>query len=286
MDFLKGSVKRTIKKYKMIYPYEKIAVALSGGKDSATLMHLLDAIYGETLELIGLHVDLGIGAQDYSKNSLERAQTLCKKLNREFMVIDLKREYQISMDMVKEKENRVNRPFCAVCGTFKRYLLNRYSLNLGCEKLATGHLLDDEVSVLLMNVINGNINQLVRAGPNLQGNNSTLITRIKPLYEISELETTMYTQIMGLGFQEGECPYSLGASTSAYKTLIYGIEEKFPGATMKFLQRFHKMLLPPLKAYYQGTEGVKLNQCSECGGPTTEETCAFCNIKYLLTRNE
>jgi uncharacterized protein (TIGR00269 family) len=137
-----------------------------------------------------------------------------------------------------------------------------------------------------MNVINGNIDQLVRAGPYLPGNDSTLIARIKPLYEVSEVETTIYTQMIGLGFQEGECPYSLGASTSAYKTLIYGLEEKFPGATTKFLQRFHKIILPPLKAYYQGPEGVTLNRCIKCEGPTTEQICAFCNIKYLLTGNE
>jgi len=270
----------------MIYPYEKIAVAVSGGKDSATLLHILDGIYGETLELIGLYIDLGIEAQEYSKKSLERARSLCLSLNREFVAINLNKEYQISMAMVKERESHLRRPYCAVCGTFKRYLLNRHSLQLGCEKLATGHLLDDESSVLLMNVLNGNMSQLVRAEPYLPGTNSVLIARIKPLYEISELETTLYAQVMGLGFQEEECPYSFGASTLAYKTLIHDMEGKFPGITMKFLQTFHKRFLPALKAYYQGGEGVTLNRCIKCEGPTTEEVCAFCNIRYLLIGNE
>ncbi len=286
LEYVRKTVKKTIKKYRMINPYEKIAVAVSGGKDSAVLLHIIDAIYGETLELVGLHVDLGINAQDYSRKSLERARNLCQKLNREFVVVDLKKEYQISMDLVKEKEDRLNRPYCAVCGTFKRYLLNRSSLNLGCEKLATGHLLDDEVSVLLMNIINGNIDQLVRAGPRLEGNNSTMITRIKPLYEVSELETTLYTQIKGFGFQDEECPYAVGASTIIYKNLFHNIEENYPGTTIKFLQNYHKVLLQPLKTSYQIAQPITLNRCSKCDGPTTEEICAFCNIRYLLTTKE
>jgi uncharacterized protein (TIGR00269 family) len=207
-------------------------------------------------------------------------------LEREFVVVDLKKEYQVSMDIVKEREDRLKRPYCSVCGTFKRYLLNRFSMNLGCEKLATGHLLDDEVSVLLMNVINGNIDQLVRAGPCLEGNQSSMITRIKPLYEISELETTFYTQIKGFGFQEEKCPYSTGASTTAYKTLFHNIEERYPGTALKFIENYRKVLLPPLKASYRVAQPLTLNRCSKCGGPTTEEICAFCNIRYLLTLNE
>lgn len=286
LEYVQKTVRKTIKKYRMINPYEKIAVALSGGKDSAVLLHVLDTIYGETLELVGLHIDLGIDAQDYSKKSLDRARDLCQKLHREFVVVDLKKEYQMSMDLVKEREDRLKRPYCAVCGTFKRYLLNRSSLQLGCEKLATGHLLDDEVSVLLMNIINGNIDQLVRAGPRLEGNNSTMITRIKPLYEVSELETTLYNQIKGFGFQEEECPYSVGASTTTYKNLFHNIEDHYPGTTIKFLQNYHKVLLQPLKTSYQRAQPITLNRCRSCDGPTTEEICAFCNIRYLLTKNE
>jgi tRNA-5-methyluridine54 2-sulfurtransferase len=286
LEYVQKIVKKTIKKYKMINPYEKVAVAVSGGKDSAVLLQVLDAIYGETLELVGLQVDLGIDAQDYSKKSLDRARDLCQKLHREFVVVDLKKDYQISMDLVKEREARLKRPYCAVCGTFKRYLLNRSSLNLGCEKLATGHLLDDEVSVLLMNIINGNMDQLVRAGPKLEGNNSTMIARIKPLYEVSELETTLYAQIKGFGFQDGECPYSVGASTTTYKNFFHNIEDNYPGTTIKFLQNYHKVLLPPLKISYQRAQPITLNRCKTCDGPTTEEICAFCNIRYLLTTNE
>ena len=57
IEFVRRRVKKIIQKYKLIYPYERIAVALSGGKDSAVLLDILDSIYVDTLDLVGLHID-------------------------------------------------------------------------------------------------------------------------------------------------------------------------------------------------------------------------------------
>ena len=285
MEFMETRVKKIIQKYKMVNPYEKVAVALSGGKDSAVLFHLMDSIYGETLELLGVHINLGIESANYSKTAQEVSHNLCTQLNREFYCLDLKREYEISMEMVKEREKILKRPLCGVCGTFKRYLLNRYSLNLGCEKLATGHVLDDEVSVLFMNLINGNMDQLVRTGPNLVSQTPTMITRIKPLYEISEFETLNYAQLTYLQLQTDECPYSTGASSLKYKAFLQDLENAIPGIDNVFLQNYNKKMLLPLKQYYQKQEDL-IKKCKECKGPSSQEICAFCNIKNLLKRHE
>lgn len=281
-DFMRTKVKRTIWKYKLLNPHEKIAVALSGGKDSAVLFHILDDLYAETLELIGLHLDLGIESVDYSKKSRQHAEQLCKDLDREFVCIYLDQEYRISMDMVKHEEKRLRRSLCGNCGTIKRYLLNRHGIQLNCEKLATGHVLDDEVSVLFTNLFSGNTEQLIRMGPNLMGLNGLMIPRIKPLYEISEFETTVYTQFAGLPFQDVDCPYAEGATSLKYKALLHDFEKNSPGMAFSFLQNFNKKILPALKAYYQKSEVKGLNACVTCKGPTIEEVCAFCNLKNLL----
>ncbi len=284
-ELIRNRVKRTIQKYKMISPYERVAVAVSGGKDSTVLLHVLDSLYAETLELIGLHVDLGIAPSEYSKKSLQLAKELCQKLKRDFFCVDLKKEYQISMDLVKDRENRLARPRCAICGTFKRYLLNRKAVELNCEKLATGHVLDDEVSTLFMNIAQGNTDQLTRVGALLPSSNPIVITRIKPLYEISEIETTAYAHLANFSIQEEVCPYSKGASTLKYKKMLYSMESQMHGISYRLLQNYHRKLLPPLQNYYQGTRD-NFKKCSECNGPTNEEICAFCNVKKILTANE
>ena len=282
LEFLRNRVSKTIKKYQMINPHERIAVALSGGKDSAVLLHVLDHLYAETLELIGIHVDLGIESQNYSRGSLDLAKESCRQLDREFHCITLEKEFQITMDRVKAEEKRLRRPPCAACGTIKRYVLNRYSLKLDCERLATGHVLDDEASVLLLNLFNGNVDQLIRTGPNLSGVNNSMITRIKPLYETYEFETALYTQFAGLKFQNEECPYSVGASTFKFKKFLLNFEEQHPGIEQSFLQNFNKRILPSLKMYYEKPEDGLITACSKCNGPTTQEICAFCNLRSLL----
>ncbi len=282
IDFLRNRVKKTISKYKLLNPHERIAVALSGGKDSAVLFQILDYLYAETLDLIGLHIDLGVKSAKYSQESCQHAEKLCKDLDREFICISLEKEYRISMDLVNDKANQLRRSLCGNCGTIKRYLLNKHSLQLDCEKLATGHLLDDEVSVLLINLFNGNTNQLIRMGPNLAGNNGVMVTRIKPLYEISERETTVYTQFAGLPFQDVDCPYAVGATSLKYKKILHDFEKASPGMAISLLQNFIKKILPPLKDFYQKTDKTKVNTCLTCNGPTIDEVCAFCNLRNLL----
>ncbi|MHA1263836.1 MAG: TIGR00269 family protein [Candidatus Helarchaeota archaeon] len=284
-EFVKQKVKKTIFKDRLINPYERIAVALSGGKDSAVLMHILDELYAETLELIGIHINLGISPKGYSKESLQLAKNLCKTLGREFLVVNLKEQYQISMDLVKENERAFIRPLCGICGTIKRYLLNKTSLLVNCEKLATGHVLDDEVSVLFTNLLNGNISQLIRTGPLLLGKKDLMITRIKPLYEISEKETTLYAQFTGLPLQETECPFSKGATSLKYKRILGQLETSSPGIENSLLQNFNRKILPALKQYYQPEE-VELTLCQKCQGPTVDEICAFCKLKAFLSKQD
>lgn len=286
LDFFRNKVKRTNLKYKLINPHERIGVALSGGKDSAVLMHVLDDLYVETLDLIGIHVNLGIHTTSYSARSHQLSKALCDKLGREFICIDLKKEFQMSMDLVKERENQIARSLCGTCGTIKRYLLNRYALALDCEKLATGHVLDDEVSVLFMNMFSGKINQLIRMGPCLPTMSEHMISRIKPLYELSESETTSYAQLVGLETQDEECPYAKGATTLKYKKLFSEFEKRTPGVRYGFIHNYINRILPALTAYYHRPEDLALKTCEECHGPTTESLCAFCTLRTVLTKED
>jgi uncharacterized protein (TIGR00269 family) len=280
LEFMRSRVKKVIQKYRLITPYERVAVALSGGKDSAVLFHILDAIYSETLDLLGLHINLGIEAQDYSLHSQRRVKDLCDMVGREMVCVDLQKEYQLTMDLIQPRAKLIGRSPCGICGVFKRYLLNRYSMQLDCEKLATGHVLDDEVSVLLINLFNGNIDQLIRTGPYLPGS-ELMVTRIKPLYEISEIETEAYASASNLATQEGACPYSTGAPSLRYKAFLQNFEQTSPGLSNIFLQNFLKKVQPALQATSPSPTHL-VKACRECHAPTSEEICSFCNIRKAL----
>lgn len=273
--YLQNRVERTIKRYKMIRKNDEIAVALSGGKDSQTLLHILKQIYGDSNSIIGLHIDLGI--ENYSLESAKFVNILCEELKVPLHIINIQDEYNISIDKIK-KSKKIHRPICSNCGIIKRYILNLFARKIGADVLATGHLLDDEAGVLLSNLVNGNFDQLIRGGPFLPSTDPTLITRVKPLYEISEYETILYAYFNKISHIETRCPYDVNATITSYKEIIRKMEELHPGAQYSFIRNYVKTYVKAFQAYNTNKEQAILH-CKICGGPTTREICAFCSLK-------
>ena len=178
-EFIERKVERTIKRYKMLPTSdERILVALSGGKDSQVMMYILKKILPETLPIVGLHVNLGI--KDHSNKALEAIRKLELMLDFDLQVIDLKKQHGFSLDEIKI--NRISRrPICATCGLVKRYIFNQMGIKGQFTAIATGHLLDDEVTVLLSNLIDNKYEQLSRGGPYLPSLEKNIKARIKPI---------------------------------------------------------------------------------------------------------
>src|SRR3989338_7501157 len=162
IKYFEKKVIKTIKKYNLIQNNDKIAVAVSGGKDSLSLLYLLDkyAKKYKNQKLIAILIDEGI--ETYRPKTIEDAKKLAKELDIELKIYSFKDEFSKPLDKIlKElKENA-----CSVCGTFRRYLLNKYARKLDVTKLATGHNLDDEAQSILMNQFKGNIEVSARLGP-------------------------------------------------------------------------------------------------------------------------
>ena len=154
-------VAETIKKYKLLSKKDKVVVALSGGKDSTSVLYILDKM-GYRVE--GLFIDLHLG--DWSKRNLENVRKFCSSLNVELHVFDMKKELGSGIcfikDVVKTKKSITG---CSVCGILKRWILNKTSRELGGTKLVTGHNLDDEAQTVLMNFLKGNVELGLNSGP-------------------------------------------------------------------------------------------------------------------------
>ncbi|MCE4620672.1 MAG: tRNA 2-thiocytidine biosynthesis TtcA family protein [Desulfurococcales archaeon] len=137
-EFVEGKVERTIEKYKMLGGGDRVVAAVSGGKDSATLLSTLSRLREKMgFELYAFHIDLGIG--DYSVESRKAAVELARRLGVPLVVFSLREELGYG---VPEAAMRLRRPACSVCGIFKRYLYNAVGVELGA-KIATGHNADD-----------------------------------------------------------------------------------------------------------------------------------------------
>jgi uncharacterized protein (TIGR00269 family) len=284
IDFLETRVKRTIERYHMIKEGDKILLALSGGKDSVTLLHILTKLLGETHELEAITIDLGITQNNYSDISLEAALENGRVTGTKVNIIRLGEKYGFTIDDAVSSQRDNGRSPCSICGTVKRYVLNREALQRGFDLVLTGHNLDDEATVLLSNLISGDLSLLARTYPYL-AIRQRMVARGKPLSETPERETTLYAEAMGLAHVTIQCPYKNGASIPALKTAVLKMEEVRPGAMLSLYRSFLEKIRKSLEVPEDRPESKKVVTCKECGMPTSGSTCSFCKIRKQLMPN-
>lgn len=269
LEWFNSRVERTIKEFRMFSKSDRVMVAVSGGKDSLSLWN---ALVNLGYQADGFYIDLGIG--EYSKKSYLLAERFAKNIGRTLYVISLRDEIM----PIPEIKRYDSKPACSVCGTIKRYYMNRFAKQSGYRIIATGHNLDDESAVLFSNTLNWSVEYLKRQYPVLPEEDG-FVRKVKPLCKISEKESAMYAVLSGIDYIEEECPFSEGATSIDYKLFLSQLEEKSPGTKLRFYSEFLRKMYPMLK---QVEEKPALNSCKTCGEPTTGEICSVCNLKNKL----
>ena len=146
MDRFELHVKDTIRQFKLIKPGEKIGVAVSGGKDSTTLLYLLHKFYGA--DVTGIAIDEGI--EGYRESTLEDLKKFCDEFKIRYEIYSFKELYGVTVDGIKGKMGS-----CMACGVLRRASLNSAARDF--DKIATGHNLDDECQSIVMNLLKGNL---------------------------------------------------------------------------------------------------------------------------------
>lgn len=249
----------------------RIAVALSGGKDSVVALRLLHETFRDNprIEVSALTIDEGIAG--YRPPSIEVAAAHCKELGVEHLVLSYEETAGVTMDRVAALPGRAHMP-CAYCGVLRRRNLNEGAKRLGATHLATGHNLDDTAQTILMNHLRGDIDRLGRMGPHRPEHvQPGLVPRILPLRSVPEKEVALYAILRGWTFHDGECPYSLDATRGRYRDLLLDLEEKEPGTRHALLAGYDR-LAPLLSG------GTKIGACATCGEPASGETCRACQL--------
>ncbi|MHA1828854.1 MAG: TIGR00269 family protein [Candidatus Heimdallarchaeaceae archaeon] len=270
-------VKNTIDRFNLITKDDRIIVACSGGKDSTTVLYLLNKLGYKTEAMF---IDLHLG--DYSKGNQKNVRMLCENNKIKLHELSLRGEFGCSVCYIRSvlKSKNIIMRSCKICAILRRWLLNRKARELKATKLVTGHNLDDEVETILMNYFNGNINLLARMGP-VTGviRNKKFVPRVKPLYFCTNEETTKYSRLMHLPVLYERCPCSVDAYRGYFRGFIKEIEEYHPGTKEKIVKDFLK-LLPEFKKFSK--KNKRINYCEACGEPSSKNLCNACQIMKQL----
>jgi uncharacterized protein (TIGR00269 family) len=316
-QWVPAQVEKTVGKYKMFTPQDRVLVAVSGGKDSLALWDILlhlgyraDGLY------LGLGIDGGFGYSDESQRKCEAflksmepgneamresgsqgigqphspaARESGKREARSpdsvvpdpwfptLHTLSIPEMYGESIPEVARRVQRGRGKPCSVCGLIKRHEMNRIAHELGYSVLATGHNLDDEAAVLFGNTMTWQVGYLARQGPTLPEGDG-FARKVKPLCRLYEREMAAYCLVRGIDYIYEECPYSLGATSIAHKELLAELERKSPGAKQNFYLSFLKAKKDGLVSGYEAHSST-MQECERCGQPTTAPNlCAFCRL--------
>ncbi|MCS7214991.1 MAG: ATP-binding protein [Thermodesulfovibrio sp.] len=266
--FFRKRVQETIEKFRMFNQKEIILVALSGGKDS---MSILKALKDLNYNIEALHIDTGIG--EVSEKARETVQEFCEKESIKLKIVELNQEINLSL---KDLSKISKKPICAVCGMLRRYILNREASG---KTIVTGHTLNDEVAFILKNMIFWNDELLSRIDPVLHERES-LSRKVKPLCLITEQETKLFCETMSIKYINEACPHR-SEVYEVFKKVVLEINNNFPGSIIGF----YKGYLKRQKSFYlETTKSVNLQQCRSCGYITVSEFCSICRLKEKVLK--
>jgi len=273
-EFYRARVRRTVEEFRMFKEGDDVGVAVSGGKDSAALLHALRLAYPR-LKLKALHVDLGIPG--YSEHCRSKVEELARMLGVELLVFDLQRE--VGVGMSDFRRTALGRRVCSACGTVKRRAFELLAMRAGVRVLATGHSLDDVVGAMFMDFLHGRWEQLVRLKPVLPPLAEGMALKVKPLVKTPEEEDALYCLYSGIPTCEVECPFAAEAGVRRGARLLRLLAKENPQARHLLLKRFLEVL-PLLEGAAPKPALVK---CRVCGLPSSSEVCAFCRRLAMLT---
>ena len=268
----------------MIKKGDRIVVGLSGGKDSVSLLHILNKTFGHVpgTKLIAISIDEGI--KDARTKQINLAKKLCKEWGIEHNIYSFKEEYGKTMDQkvkeIKKEHNRLKES-CTYCGVGRRYMLNKIARELKADKLAVGHNLDDEAQAAMMNYIRGDIARASRMGAVTNFSlsedwGSLFIPRIKPFRMIPEEEVMLYAKLMNFGTDVKWCPYKSGVRKDVL-IFLNELNKKYPGVKFSILETFDK-LVPQFRKLAKTEAKPKLIRCKKCGEPSAQEICKTCEL--------
>lgn len=216
MQRILSHMRKAIEEYHMIEEGDKIAICLSGGKDSITMLHAFKALqrfYPIKFEIIAISIDPGFEFFD-----IQFLQKICDDIEIPLFV-EKSNAKEIVFDIRKEKNP------CSLCANLRRGVINSIAIREGCNKIALGHNQDDVLETFLLNLLyTGNIGTFAP----VSFMDRTKITLIRPLIYTPEKETKRFVNKSGLSVMPKVCPMDGTSKREDMKQLIFNLSKNIP----------------------------------------------------------
>jgi cytoplasmic tRNA 2-thiolation protein 1 len=267
--------RRTISRYGMLRRGEKVGVAVSGGKDSLSLLRVLHSLSQDGRnELVSISVDEGV--EGYRDEALAHANEVASRLGIRQITLSYQELFGFSLDRALRWEGERDVSSCSFCGVFRRRAIDEAAARAGVDVVATAHNLDDYVQTFTMNLLHGDVERLGWLDPSYS-DDSFPVRRVKPFMEIYEEEVALYAFLSGLPLQSVSCPYMHEGLRSEVRDYLNRMEASHPGmknvllrSSLEVVSRFG----PP-----RGKESLP---CRVCGKPSSSGLCGVCRMKAKL----
>lgn len=209
-------MRKAIEEYSMIEENDKIAICLSGGKDSITMLHAfknLQIFYPKHFDIIAVSINPGF--EFFDTNLLQK---ICDDIDVP-LFIENSHAQEIVFDIRKEKNP------CSLCANLRRGIINSVAIREGCNKIALGHNQDDVLQTFLLNLFyTGSIGTFA---PKSYMDRSK-ITLIRPLVYTPEKDIKRYIKKNGIEVMPKVCPMDGVSKRENMKQLIFSLTKDIP----------------------------------------------------------
>jgi len=262
----------------MIRHGERVGVAISGGKDSLSLLSvLLRVSKNQGTNLVAISVDEGVAG--YRDEALEHAKSAAAQLGVEHLTVSYKDLYGFTLDEALNWKEERDVSSCSFCGVFRRRAIDEAAEKAKVSVVATAHNLDDYIQTFMMNLFHGDVTRLGWLDPTY-ADDGFAIRRVKPFIEIYEEEIALFAFETGLPFQSVSCPYMHEGLRTQVRDYLNRMEADHPGIKNVLLTSSLDVI-----SRYAGTDRQSSQQCSDCGRPSSSRLCNVCRMKATIKQH-
>jgi len=275
-DSIVKKTAKTISKYNMVQEGDVVGVAVSGGKDSLSLLHVLKKMSeSHNFKIIAITVDEGI--PNYRDEALEIVGNFCNNHGVEHRTYAYKELFDLTLEESLELRETEKTTSCSICGILRRRAIDFGAKDLDVDVIATGHNLDDVLQTFIINLLSGDTNRIGWMEPIT----SNKIRKIKPFCEIYENEIVFYAFTNEIPFQSEQCPHMNEGIRTEIREFLNSLENHHNG--IKNSMYGSVMRLVPI---VKNVNNKQRRVCQKCGNQCTGAVCSVCAMLVNLKQEQ
>jgi uncharacterized protein (TIGR00269 family) len=273
-----------MQKFSMLGHKDKLAVGVSGGKDSLALLYVLKKFFDEhnRTDLVAITIDEGIN--NYRDESIQIVKDFCSAIKVKSKISSYKDLFGLSMDRAMQQRPSEQMSSCSICGTFRRRALDILAESVGASAVATAHNLDDQLQTFMINLFSGDTERISWMYPEPIQYGQNGLKKIKPFVEIYEHEIVFYAMQRKIPFQSEDCPYMRESIRTEIREFLNNLEMLHPGIKYNTYNSITKLCMILKTSAISPVSQTRA--CLKCGRKSTGTICSVCKTVQILANSK